>query len=149
VEPRGFEPLTSAVQMLAHHFADVRGRSETRLSKPLTVQASSPMVAVVLVGNCHVTVKSSMADLDPDGKVAPPSPMTLLLLWQAKDCSYAFYLEPCRPCTSDAEVFRAVSREEAATSGNLSQNSVTLGGHGPSRLACRPCPTQRCRRLRP
>jgi hypothetical protein len=35
VEPRGFEPPTSAVQMPAHHFADVRGRSETRLSKPL------------------------------------------------------------------------------------------------------------------
>jgi hypothetical protein len=56
--------------MLAHHFADVRGRSETRLSKPFTVQASSPRFAVVLVGNCHVTVKSLMADLDTDGQEA-------------------------------------------------------------------------------
>jgi hypothetical protein len=78
------------------------------------------MFAVVLVGNCHVTVKSLLADLSPDGKVAPPSLMTLLLLWQTRDCSYAFYLEPCRPCTSNAEVFRSVSRTEAATSGNLS-----------------------------
>ena len=70
MEPRGFEPPTSAVQMLAHHFADVRGRSKTRLSRPLTAQASSPMFVVGLGGNCRVTVKSLMADLDPDGKVA-------------------------------------------------------------------------------
>jgi hypothetical protein len=125
MEPRGFEPLTSAVQMLVHHFADVRGCSETRLSKPFTVQASSPMFAVVLVGNCHVTVKPLMADLDPDGKEASAFTDGFLLLWETRDCSYAFYLEPCRLCTSDAEVFQAALREEAATSANTSRRTAS------------------------
>jgi len=35
LEPRGFEPLTSAVQRRLDKFTDVCGRSETRLFQPV------------------------------------------------------------------------------------------------------------------
>jgi hypothetical protein len=56
VEPRGFEPLTSAVQMLAHGFSLVSGRRDFGIDRRISLIYRQWKLAIVNPGRCHVTV---------------------------------------------------------------------------------------------
>ena len=61
VEPRGFEPLASAVQMLGHGFILVSRRQEIRIYKRIFRKTPLSLSPDVNPGRCHVTVKSLSA----------------------------------------------------------------------------------------
>jgi hypothetical protein len=59
VEPRGFEPLTSAVQRRLNRSAEVHRRSENRLHKRPPTDSQLSLFADVHPGNCQVTVSDT------------------------------------------------------------------------------------------
>jgi hypothetical protein len=70
VEPRGFEPLTSAVQRRFEALAVVRRHSDKRLSQPNSRTLSSQMFAAVRVG-CRQTVVNWRTCLPPNVQISP------------------------------------------------------------------------------
>jgi hypothetical protein len=83
VEPRGFEPLTSAVQRRRERFVTVGNRSENRLYKPNYLIQRLTLFVTIRPGNCQVTVnfeKCSTTDSQ--------EPCVLLTL-----SLYTFYVE--------------------------------------------------------
>ena len=67
VEPRGFEPLTSAVQRRRKGFAVVHYCSKNRLNKPNPRYGPSRMFAVVRLG-CRQTVVNCRRSTQPDSE---------------------------------------------------------------------------------
>jgi hypothetical protein len=61
VDPRGLEPLTSAMRGRLQIFVGVRGRSEHRLSTLAPYSSRLHLFADIRPGNCQVTVKSPSA----------------------------------------------------------------------------------------
>src|SRR5215217_406833 len=59
VEPRGFEPLTSAVQSQSHNVAIVRQCSKSAAKSRIYLQEYSCMFAVVRVGWCTTGVNET------------------------------------------------------------------------------------------
>src|SRR5215212_8784244 len=59
VEPRGFEPLTSAVQSQSTIIARVRGCSKIPANYPIRLFDASPLFAVVRMGWCTTGVDDS------------------------------------------------------------------------------------------
>ncbi len=60
MEPRGFEPLTSAVQMPARDFADVRSCALIRLYGAIRDKWTPSLFAGVPARHCRVTVRSAV-----------------------------------------------------------------------------------------
>src|SRR3712207_3445582 len=59
VEPRGVEPLTSAVQMLAPVFSVVSGRCQSGIDKRISLIYRQWKLATVNPGRCQISVRVS------------------------------------------------------------------------------------------